>query len=95
VKVEKYFSVIHECKYTRPASPGTCARYVLVNIEKEMVTENLIGFKPIHDQNGRGRKYFLLVAVDEFGLDISNCRGQGYDNRENMKNKHYGQTCHN
>jgi hypothetical protein len=57
-----------------------------------MVTENVIGFKPVHDQNERGRKYFLLVAVDEFGLSISNCRGQGYDNRENMKEKYYGQT---
>jgi len=36
VKVEKYFSVIHESKYTRPASPGTCARYVVVNTEKEI-----------------------------------------------------------
>jgi hypothetical protein len=59
-------------------------RYVVVNTEKEMVTENVVGFKPVHDQNGRGRKYFLLVAVDEFGLNISNCRGQGYDNRKNM-----------
>jgi hypothetical protein len=66
-------------------------RYVVVNTEKETVTENVIGFKPVHDQNGRGT-YFLLVAVDEFGLNISNCRGQGYDNRENMKDKHYGQT---
>jgi hypothetical protein len=63
-------------------------RYVLVNTEKEMVMENVIGFKPIHGQNGRGRKYFLLVAVDEFGLNIGSCRGQGYDNRENMKIKY-------
>jgi len=67
-------------------------RYVVVNTEKEVVTENVIGFKPVHDQNGRGRKYFLLAAVDEFGRNISNCRSQGYDNRENMKDKHYGQT---
>ena len=67
-------------------------RYVVVNTEKEMEAENVIGFKAVHDQNGRGRKYFLLVAVDEIDLNISNCRGQGYDNRENMKDKYYGQT---
>jgi hypothetical protein len=56
-----------------------------VNTEKEVVTENIIGFKPVHGQNGRGCKYFLLAAADEFGLNISNCRSQGYDNRKNMK----------
>jgi hypothetical protein len=67
-------------------------RYVVGNTEKEMVTENVIGYKPVHDQNRRGRKYFLSVTLNEFGPNISNCRGQGYNNWENMKDKYYGQT---
>jgi len=58
VKVEKYFSVIHECKYTRPASPGTCARYVVVNTEKEMVTENVIALNRFATKTGEGVNIF-------------------------------------
>jgi hypothetical protein len=60
----------------------------VVNTKREMVTKNIIGFKLVHDQNGRGRKYFLLATVYDFGLNISNFRGQGYDNRENMTDKY-------
>jgi hypothetical protein len=60
----------------------------VVNTKKEMVTNNVIGFKLIHEQNGRGGKYILLAAVYEFGFNISSFRGQGYDNRENMSHKY-------
>jgi hypothetical protein len=62
-----------------------------VNTKKEMVTVNVIGFKLVHDQNGRGWKYFILAAVYEFGLNISNCSRQGMINgkiwRTNIKDK--------
>jgi hypothetical protein len=50
------------------------------------VTDNVIGFIPVHDQNWR-LTYSLFAAADTLGLNISHCRDQGYDNRENVKDK--------
>jgi hypothetical protein len=36
------------------------------------------------DQIGKGLSHFLLTAIVEVGLDVSNCGGQGYDNGANM-----------
>ena len=33
---------------------------------------------------------YILLALNEFGLDISNCRGQGYDGDPSMSGKHAG-----
>uniref|UniRef100_A0A1B6LKZ1 DUF4371 domain-containing protein n=1 Tax=Graphocephala atropunctata TaxID=36148 RepID=A0A1B6LKZ1_9HEMI len=32
----------------------------------------------------------VFKALENYGLDIQNCRGQGYDNGANMKGKHSG-----
>jgi hypothetical protein len=50
-------------------------RYVVVNTENEKVADNVIGFIPVHDQNGSGLIYSLVAAVDELGLNISHCMG--------------------
>jgi len=54
------------------------------------VEERFLTFCPINDTTGKGLTSFLLKTLKNYGLDIYNMRGQGYDNGSNMKGKHQG-----
>lgn len=54
------------------------------------VEERFLTFCPINDTTGEGLTSFLLKTLENYGLDIYNMRGQGYDNGSNMKGKHQG-----
>ena len=42
------------------------------------VSEDFVGFTEGEDLTGRGLANHLLSRVEELGLHITNCRGQGY-----------------
>ena len=48
-------------------------------------------FFPIYDTTGEGLTTALLKEIEETcGLDMKNCRGEGYDNGGNMTGKYKG-----
>lgn len=49
------------------------------------IVEHFVGYLIVDDSSGAGLASLLLSKLDELGLRLSNCRGQGYDNGANMR----------
>ncbi|KAK0156468.1 Zinc finger MYM-type protein 1 [Merluccius polli] len=58
--------------------------------ETGKVAERFIGFEPIHSHTGSSLADCVIKMVSDLGLDLSNCRGQAYDNASNMSGKYNG-----
>lgn len=62
--------------------------------EKGKVVERFIGFEPIHSHTGSSLADRVIKMVNDLRLDLSNCRGQAYDNASNMSGKYNGLQAH-
>ena len=69
-------------------------RFVDVSHCDIKVVEHFIEFLIVEDTTGKGLSDLLLAAIEKLGLNIDDCRGQGYDNSANMKGKHEGAQAH-
>lgn len=54
------------------------------------VEERFIDFFNTHEKTGEGLSYDILTKVQADGLNINDCRGQGYDNDSTMAGKYIG-----
>ncbi|GFV31808.1 TTF-type domain-containing protein [Trichonephila clavipes] len=54
------------------------------SISTRSTEENLIGFLAVTESTGEYLTNAILKELGKNGLDIQNCRGQGYDNGANM-----------
>ena len=64
--------------------------YVLCNEEAAVVKETFFGYLRISDSTGKDLLDAFLEKATELQLELSDCRGQSYDNGANMKGKHSG-----
>lgn len=92
VKEAKYFSIIVDSTpdSSRNEQVTLIIRFVDIQSETVSIAEHFLGFFEIHETTGEGFFQMLTKKLEEMGLDITNLRGQGYDNGENMKGKHVG-----
>lgn len=80
----KYFSVIVDS--TPDMSHVDQLTFVFRFVSEEgKVVERFIGFEPIHSHTGSSLAGCVMKMVSDLGLDLSNCRGQTYDNASNMQ----------
>ena len=93
IKGAKYYALILDCTpdLSRKEQFSVVLRYVYETKEKKVeICESFLDFFEITDTSGKGMSETVLKKLQEYDLDISNCRGQGYDNGANMKGKHSG-----
>ena len=92
IKNAKYFSIILDC--TPDASHQEQISFVLrcidVSSTQIQVFEYFLEFLRVDDTTGKNLFDAILNEINNIGLNISNLRGQGYDNGSNMKGKHQG-----
>ena len=92
LKLAKYFSIILDCTpdMSHHEQMSVILRYVLCNEEAAVVEETFFGYLRISDSTGKGLLDAFLEKATEMQLELSDCRGQSYDNGANMKGKHSG-----
>lgn len=71
-------------------------RYVKVNIDKDglprdfEIRESYLGFREITSQTAVGLENEIVSSLEENGLHLNKCRGQGYDGAANMSGIYSG-----
>lgn len=92
ITAAKYFSIIFDCT---PDSAhieqiSQVIRFVDLSDGRCQVSESFIDFISTNEHTGKGLSNDILKKLNEDGLSIGNCRGQGYDNGSNMAGKYIG-----
>ncbi|GBM93070.1 hypothetical protein AVEN_21410-1 [Araneus ventricosus] len=96
VKRAKYSSIIFDC------TPDTAhieqmsqiIRYVNIKDGECSVEKSFVDFVISHQKTGRNLSEEIMQKLSSDGLDIQNCRGQGFDNGSNMAGKYEGVQAH-
>ncbi|XP_065645572.1 zinc finger MYM-type protein 1-like [Hydra vulgaris] len=84
-----YYSIIADCTPDVSHKEQLSLTIRIVNISEYpiKINEHFLGFFNVNDTTGLGLTEIIIGALKDFGLNISFCRGQGYDNGANMKGK--------
>ena len=87
VRESKYYSVILDCMPDASHQEKTTVILRCVNIlgKSVDVVEHFVVFLAVDDSSESGLTDAFLHRLEELGLSIANCRGQGYDNGTNMR----------
>lgn len=90
IRESKYYSIILDC--TRDVSRTEQMSLVLryVNIHSGLIEESFLGFLPVESTTGENLAKCVMDELESLGLDINDCRGQGYDNGSNMRGDYSG-----
>ncbi|XP_070668502.1 uncharacterized protein [Malus domestica] len=90
IREAKYFSMILDC--TPHASHEDQMSFIIRNVDVTKtpikVEEFFLEFLNVHDSIGCALFNVLLGALSTLKLDVDDIKGQGYDNRSNMKDMH-------
>ncbi|XP_054276760.1 52 kDa repressor of the inhibitor of the protein kinase-like [Macrosteles quadrilineatus] len=96
IKNAKYFSIMFDCTpdTARLEQMSQIIRYVKIVDGECVIEESFVDFIISHQNTGRGLSEEILDKLMNDGLDIQNCRGQGFDNGANMAGKYEGVQAH-
>ena len=93
VRRAKYYAVIMDCTPDVSHNEQLSVLLRIVNCELTKgvsIHEHFMGFLLADDTTGQGLLQLFLGHLEKLGLDLSNCRGQSYDNGSNMQGKTQG-----
>ncbi|XP_071056599.1 uncharacterized protein [Onthophagus taurus] len=81
IQKAKYFSIVLDCT---PDISNTEQMTIIIRFvstdDQVQIQEHFLGFIDIKDSTGEGLTNYIIEKIKELNLDISNLRGQGYDN---------------
>ena len=89
VKKAKYFFILVDevCDTSNWEQVSIVLRYV---DEDESIREDFVAFVPCAEITGESIANNIVQKISNWGLDIENVRGQGYDGAANMAGKFKG-----
>uniref|UniRef100_H3AP21 DUF4371 domain-containing protein n=1 Tax=Latimeria chalumnae TaxID=7897 RepID=H3AP21_LATCH len=98
IKAAPFFSVIMDTTQdiSKTDQLGQIFRYVTIETDERNVAtgvkinESFLGFQEICDQSASGLEKKIISCIEQKGLDISKCCGQGYDGASNMTGVYSG-----
>ncbi|CAH2220451.1 zinc finger MYM-type 1-like [Pelobates cultripes] len=92
IKKAKYFGILFDSTPDVSHTNQMCEVIRYVNIEGDHVEvkESFLGIFPVAEKTAAELTKNILQHLEEDGLDISLCRGQGYDNAATMAWIHGG-----
>ncbi|CAD0206693.1 unnamed protein product [Chrysodeixis includens] len=93
-KKSKYYSIIADCTpdISHVEQLSLTIRFVDIssNDDKISVKEHFVEFLPVNQSTGEKLTEVIIDILNKHGLELNDCRGQGYDNGANMKGKNVG-----
>lgn len=91
-KNSKYYSIIADCTsdISHIEQLSLTIRFADLSDDNISIKEHFVEFIPVDDSSGAGLTEVILNMLNKHGLELRNCRGQGYDNGTNMKGKNSG-----
>uniref|UniRef100_A0A8C9YGK0 TTF-type domain-containing protein n=1 Tax=Sander lucioperca TaxID=283035 RepID=A0A8C9YGK0_SANLU len=93
IREAKYFSVVVDS--TPDLSHVDQLTFIFRFVDKKgKVVERFLAFEPIESHTGENLAECVVAMVESLGLELSNCRGQSYDNASNMSGKYNGLQAH-
>ena len=92
IKAAKYFSVILDCTpdISHQEQMTLVIHFVEISCNSVNVVEHFVSFVTVHEISGADLAETLLQKLEELGLLLYDCRGQGYDNGANMSGRKQG-----
>jgi len=93
LQASKYYSIIVDS--TPDLSHVDQLTFIFRFVSKEgSVVERFVGFEPITSHTGESLANCVMSVLENLGLELSNCRGQAYDNASNMSGRYNGLQAH-
>jgi len=96
INKSKYFSILFDCTpdVSHQEQLTEIIRYVHIVNGEVSIEESFIDFIISHEKSGSGLADEISSKLKEDGLNIMDCRGQGFDNGANMAGVHNGVQAH-
>ncbi|ODM89992.1 Zinc finger MYM-type protein 1 [Orchesella cincta] len=96
IQQRKYFAILFDATPDISHDEQISEVIRTVNISKNgcSIEENFLGFLHFDKKKGSQISDLILKKLHADGLDIMNCRGQGYDNGANMSGIYNGVQAH-
>lgn len=96
IKKAKYYSILFDCTpdKSHQEQMTEIIRYVHISNGEILIKESFIDFLCTNTKSGFGLSDQILNTIKYNGLNIMDCRGQGYDNGANMAGVNNGVQAH-
>ncbi|XP_016661805.1 uncharacterized protein LOC103310064 [Acyrthosiphon pisum] len=92
IKEAKYYGIMFDCTpdISHKEQMSQIIRYVKIDNTEISIEESFVDFIQSREKTGTGLASEILKKLEEDGIELKNCRAQGYDNGANMAGKYNG-----